>query len=203
MAWPFLNGVIKVVVTFGFDGVPSVNVHFVLLRTPSSPVPEASLEAVADAFWSAYDTEWKSIMGDQWDIDNITATDWSLDDGQQIQTSEALPITGVAAVEEVPASISLVVSHRTNHTGRSRRGRTFLPGFTEGNIGGNGVDGNGVTAAGDLFDAIDTALGVISTDHIVYSLVDGGAPRSVPLATLVTSRIINSRVDTQRRRLPV
>lgn len=202
MAWPFLNGTIKLRVTFGFDGVPSVNIHFVLERTPSSPIDAATLLLAANDVWTAYNTDWKDMMGDQWTIDNITATDHSLADGQQIQTSSALPIVGTGASEEVPASVCIVASHRTDHTGRSRRGRTYLPGLTEGNVGGNDIDGLMATAVGDLFTTLHSELDANDLDHVVYSLYQAGAARTTPLATLITSLIVDTRVDTQRRRLP-
>lgn len=203
MAWPHLAGMIKVVVTYGFDGKPAINVHFVLQDTPVTPVPDADLLAVANVFHDGLDGLWDPEMGDQWTVDNITATDWSDIDGAQIAADQAFPITGTEVSEEVPASVCLVVSHRTDHTGRSRRGRTYLAGLTEGNVGGNNVDAGAVTAAEDYFDAIDTNLAFVNMAHVVYSLYSGGAERVTPLATPITSRIINSRVDTQRRRLPV
>lgn len=202
MAFPFLNGVIRVVLTFGFDGEPSINVHFVLLRTPVSPIPAATLLSVANVFRNSLDVFWKPEMGDLWQLDNVTSTDWSDEDGEQIATDAALPVVGTEVSEEVPASVCLVVSHRTDRTGRSRRGRTYLPGLTEGNVGGNVVDAGAVTAAANYFADLDTDLDALSADLVVYSLVTGGADRVTPVATIVTSRIINTRVDTQRRRLP-
>lgn len=202
MAWPFLGGIIKIVVTYGFDGKPAVNIHFVLQRTPESPVPDAALEDAADAIHAGYAAQWDEEMGTNWDITNVTALDYSREDGSEIQTSGALPIVGLEVSEEVPASVALVVSHRTDRTGRSRRGRTYLAGLTEGNVGGNSVDAGATTAAGDLFAAIALNLDGVDMDHVVYSLVSGGENRITPEATLVTSHVINERVDTQRRRLP-
>lgn len=202
MAWPHLAGMIKVVITYGFDGKPAINVHFVLERTPSTPVDDGVLLAAANSFHSALDTYWEPEMGSEWQVDNITATDWSDIDGSQITTDEALPIVGTEVSEEIPASVALVVSHRTDYTGRSRRGRTYLPGLTEGNVGGNGVDAGAVTAAATYMESVDTLLASEDLDMVVYSLWSQGVERVTPLPTLITSRIINSRVDTQRRRLP-
>lgn len=202
MAWPFLDGMIKVVVTYGFDGVPSINVHFVLQRTPESPIPDAELRSAANAFHVGYAQEWKHMMGEDWSIDNITGLDFSQEDGAQIQTNLTLPIDGSEITPEIPASVALVVSHRTDRTGRSRRGRTYLAGLTEGSTDGNTVDATAITRAGDCFDDIDTNLDSIDMDHVVYSLYSEGVARAVPIATLITNRIINNRVDTQRRRLP-
>lgn len=202
MAWPHLDGIIKVVVTFGYDGQASINVHFVLERTPSSPITSASLEAAADAVQISYLNEWRNIMATAWAVDNVTATDWSLPDGEQIQTGETLPFDGLDANDPLPASVSLVVSHRTDHTGRSRRGRTYLPGITENRVLFNDVDATAIEEANETFVRLALELDLVDMDHVIYSLFSDGAPRTVPLATLVTNRIINNRVDTQRRRLP-
>lgn len=202
MAWPYLAGMVKIVVTYGYNGTPSINVHFVLEREPSSPVPPAVLLAAANSFQDAYANEWKNQMGDEWAINNIVAQDWSLPDGQQIQTSLQLPIDGSEIGLAIPASVALVVSHRTDRTGRSRRGRTYLPGLTEGNTAFNTADADAVIEAADTFDVLDTNLDLQDLDHVVYSLYSGGVAREVPVATVVTNRIVNNRVDTQRRRLP-
>lgn len=202
MAWPHLNGVIKVVVTYGFDGKPSINVHFVLMQAPTTPIAASALQAAVDAFFPALDTEWKPFMGDQWTVDGIVATDWSIPNGNQVARVTGLPITGTNISEEVPASVAIVASHRTDKTGRSFRGRTYLPGLTEGNVGGNNVDGLLITGVNDYFDAVTTQLGLVGADLVVYSLYSGGVPRVAPEATLITHRVVNGRVDTQRLRLP-
>lgn len=202
MAWPYLMGIIKIVVTYGFNGTPSINVHFVLQRAPASPISSGDLVTAANTMHAALSAEWKNQMGDEWTIDNITAQDWTVEDGEQIPTNQTLPINGSEVAPAIPASVALVVSHRTDHTGRSRRGRTYLPGLTEGNVDFNTVDALGIADAIDTFTAWDSNLDAQELDHVVYSLYSAGVERVTPLATLVTSRIVNDRVDTQRRRLP-
>ena len=203
MAWPHLDGIIKVVVTYGYNGTPSVNVHFILQRTPVSPIPAAVLLLAANTMRNAIGAEWIPEMALNWEVSNVTAQDWSLPDGDQIQSTGVLPLTGTDAGTAIPASVALVVSHRTDHTGRSRRGRTYLAGLNEGNVSFNDANAESVTAAAEFFSVLDSTLDLEDMDHVVYSLYSDGAPRVTPLATLVTSRIVNNRVDTQRRRLPV
>jgi hypothetical protein len=74
--------------------------------------------------------------------------------------------------------------------------------MSEGGVSHNTAAGYVVIAAGDYFDAIDVALDAEGFDNVVLSLYAGGQPRATPVATLITSRIVNDRVDTQRRRLP-
>ncbi len=202
MAWPHLDGIIKVVITYGYNGTPSINVCFVLQRSPGSPIAGGILLTAANAFHNAWANAWKNQMGSEWEVSNITAQDWSLPDGEQIQTDEVLPIDGSEVDIAIPASVALVVSHRTERTGRSRRGRTYLPGLTEGNVIFNTADAGCVTQAAGNFTVLDTNLDALNLDHVVYSLYADSAPRVTPIATVITSRIVNNRVDTQRRRLP-
>jgi hypothetical protein len=202
MPWPHLDGIVKVAVTYGFDGKPSVNIHFILLDPAGVGVSQATLEIIGDIFFDALSAEWIPFMGDAWTIDEIVATDWTQESGGQFEHVTGLPLTGTEVAEETPASVTLVASHRTAKTGRSFRGRTYLPGLTEQNVGGNTVDSALQTAVGDYFDALATALAVTDTELVVYSLYSEGTARTTPVATPITSQIVNLRVDTQRRRLP-
>jgi len=202
MAWPYLDGMIKVVVTYGFDGEPSINVHFVYKQGGGSPITTANLATIAGIFQNALYTQWAARMGDGWSIDDITATDWSLANGGQYQYVNGIPFPGQETIEEVPASVALVVSTRTAKTGRSFRGRTYLPGLTEASVTGNNVNALTMTTAADYLDDIVTDLATANFDLVVYSLYSEGAPRVTPVQTPITTAVINSRVDTQRRRLP-
>jgi hypothetical protein len=202
MAWPHLPGIVKVVVTFGFAGEPSVNVHFVRQREGWSPIPPATLATIAQVFTTALDDEWMPVVPDAWSVDEVVATDYSIPNGEQVAQVAGLPLAGVDISGTLPASIALVTSHRTNKTGRSFRGRSFLPGMSEDGVSHNNAQAPVILAAGDYFDALDVGLDAEEFDLVVYSLYTAGAERAVPVATFVTNRIINSRVDTQRRRLP-
>lgn len=202
MAWPHLGGIIKVVVTYGFNGVPSVNVHFVLQRTPDTPVPNAELVLAANAFHTAWNTTWKTRAHEDWSVDSIIATDWSGIDGEAVGTSLTLPIDGVATTgDPSPASVTLVGSHRTGLTGKSRRGRNYIAGVAQAEVDGNSASQGLVTDVATLYSGLDTALDGEDMDLVVYSLMAEGAKRVTPLATIVTATIVNAAIDTQRRRL--
>lgn len=202
MAWPHLDGMIKVVVTYGFDGEPSVNVHFVYKQGGGSPIPQSSLETVAAIFQNAIFQQWAARMGDEWSVEYIVATDWSIENGGQYSYSNGIPFSGQETIEEVPASVALVVSTRTAKTGRSYRGRTYLPGLTEATVIGNHVTATGLVTAAAYYTLLVGDLQEANFDLVVYSLYSGGAPRATPVQTPIETVIINSRVDTQRRRLP-
>lgn len=202
MAWPHLDGIIKVRMTYGFDGRPSVNIHFVLQRTPASPIPEAELEAAAFAFTTSWGFAWDDRAHTEWTLDAVKTIDWSEADGIEFDQEEFLPVVGLGAVgDPSPASVTLVASHRTGRTGRSRRGRNYIPGLAQAEVDGNDASQGLVTDIASVYTRLATELDLADMDLVVYSLVTGGAKRVVPIATLVTSTIVNSGIDTQRRRL--
>lgn len=202
MAWPHLGGIIKVRITYGFNGKPAVNVHFVLQRTPATPVPTEQLEEAADAFHAAWNTSWKTRAHEDWSVDSIVATDWSDIDGGAVGSTLSMPIDGVATVgDPTPASVSLVGSHRTGLTGKSRRGRNYIAGLAQAEVDGNTASQGIVTDVATLYTGLATNLDAVDMDLVVYSLKAGGTERVTPLATLVTATIVNTLVDTQRRRL--
>lgn len=197
----FLDGLIKVVVTYGFDGIPSINVHFVLQQVPASPIPNAVLGNAVAAIYGAYNTEWKDFMVDTWTIDEIVGTDQSLEGGGQFTREAGLPIEGTIVTAEVPSNVALVVTKLTDRTGRSFRGRSYLAGLSEANVFGNTVDGNTQVAAATLITTMVTELDDFNLDLVVLSTIDDGQPRVPAVATVVTGAAVNARVDTQRRRL--
>lgn len=202
MPWPFLNGVIKVVVTWGFEGQPAINVHFVLMDTPASPIPDATLVNVATTLFTAIDDNWKTRAGNGWTCENIEAIDWSREAGNTKPAVGAFPITGVSAVQGSPASLCTVVSQRTDRTGRSYRGRNYIPGLDIAGVTDNTVNADVITDLGLLYSDWRTALATINTQHVVFSTYAEGIKRATTVATPITSTIIDNRVDTQRRRLP-
>lgn len=202
MAWPNLAGIIKIKMTYGFDGKPSVNVHFVLQRSPASPIPTAVLTAAAGAFNNAWSAQWDTRAHEDWSLDAISATDWSLPDGEEVAHENGLPLLGLGAVGDAcPASVALVVSHRTGRIGRSRRGRNYIPGLAQAEVDGNDSSEGIVTDLAAMYANAEAGLAAQNLDLVVYSLYSGGVARTTPVATLVTSHIINSAIDTQRRRL--
>ena len=138
---------------------------------------------------------------DVW-VSGVEAIDWTLAGGLSKQTTRTLPINGLTSGDAVPNNVALVTSHRSNYTGRSNRGRTYLGGFGEGAVAANQVQSVVVNAMMDFWDELDANLLAENMSHVIYSLYTNGAPRVTPVARVITSRLINSRVDTQRRRLP-
>ena len=130
----------------------------------------------------------------------IIVTDIESADG--VQYSQEGSIVGGFSDSSLPANAALVYSWRTGFSGRSMRGRTYVPGIpqtkqeTPQTITEAFRAGQAVVA-----EALLTRLNAASMPLVVASYVNGGAPRTTPIATPITTVLVNATLDTQRRRI--
>lgn len=190
------NG-IKVELNGVQNGVPVVNRFFV---TQTGSVGSADLDDVIVetlAFWNII----KAGYHNSFTLQNITATDVSVANG--IQT--ILPLTtgnvGSAGGDAAAANAAVCVSLRTNFTGRSFRGRMYLGAlptaiFTDA----QNISLSQAAVYAGWFEDFITALGTINKTLVVVSNYAAGVVRVVALATEIISIIVDTKVDSQRRR---
>lgn len=127
------------------------------------------------------------------DLLRVDAIDWSVIDGAAGSVTPEPGIDG-AGTQPEPGQISIVVSWRTGFSGRSKRGRTFIPGIatsaaTAGRINGTARD-NIRLAAAQLISDLDTA----GIPLVIYSRKEPGS------FTAVTAASVDDRFDVQRSR---
>lgn len=136
-------------------------------------------------------------------LQNVTVTDLTEPSGHQYIASTDLPHAGVAGGAHLPNNVAIVVSKRTNRTGRSYRGRNYISGLTGANL----ADDNHITSAlqtlltlayFNLKDLLETE----GIDMVVVSRYSGGLPRDLGVSELVTNFTVDTTLDSQRRRLP-
>lgn len=164
-----------------------------------------ALQAEADAFGQAfYDfietvgtgqtTALQTYIASSTSVNTIKWIDWSVLDGAGVQATLPGPIIGGGG-STMPGQLSIVTSWRTGFTGRSKRGRTYLPGLASTGIMTSGRISLSVTQqvkiASDLFIA---ALAAVNLPLVVYSRVLPGS------FTPVTTSIVDDRFDVQRSR---
>lgn len=186
----------KAVISHSWNGVPvSTVLHF----SKASPV-------VADyiALALAVATEWAvdilvelsndMVMGD------VTVYDLSAEFAPKYVDSSKSGTAGGNVGDSWPNNTALIVSHRTNATGRSGRGRTYVPAISE-------IDeSNGllttvkqtamVTAWGDFITAVEVGgwLFVVAQRFLNKVQLVTGVMRDV------TTEILKRELGTQRRR---
>lgn len=111
------------------------------------------------------------------------------------------PFRGPNTGDNIPSQCSLVVTLRTATTGRSGRGRVYLPFTRAAQLQTDGQVGVGAIASvADAFKGFsDSVIGAMSGSLPGYQgpyVVSG----THGVANAVTRFIIDSKVDTQRRR---
>lgn len=179
------------------NGVPVVNRVFV---TQSGTVTSADLDDVlieALAFYNVF----KAAQDASCVLQNITATDVSVANGTQTILPVTTNNTGTGTGGPMAANAATVVSLRTNFTGRSFRGRFYLGGQALANQqdAQNIKASTAAVMAGWFEDFID-ALNAINKTLVVVSNYASGVVRVVALATEIISVIVDTKIDSQRRR---
>lgn len=135
-------------------------------------------------------------------IQRVVATDLSEEDGvQEVSNVADGPAGGTAAALE--NGIALCASLRTGFSGRSFRGRLYVPGISSSN-GGSDPNHVGGTYATNMQTAVtNTFQGTgVRAGWGVLSRVHNGLLRENAICTPITSVVVNTRLDSQRRRMP-
>lgn len=104
-------------------------------------------------------------------------------------------ISGAAGATMAPPNVCLLVEKNTNLGGRQGKGRMFLPGVPEGDVGNGGALGN------EILTAFQTILGELAANLIAEDL----PPVLLHGNALAPTPVVNFSLDptaaTQRRRL--
>lgn len=114
------------------------------------------------------------------------------------------PVAGGVASPTLPNSVACCISFRTGFTGRSARGRVYIPGIPEGNVTGdqftgsfaNGLASDIATFFGDLLPSFPGA------QHVIVSRYTAGALRPTGETLPVTAYVSTDNfVDSRRSRV--
>lgn len=190
------NG-IKIEWNYVQNNIPIVNRVY---TTKTSTIGSADLDdAIVKA--TAFYNDIKGLMHPTVILQNITATDVSV--ANSIQT--VLPFTtanvGTGAGSAAAANAAQCISLRTANIGRSFRGRFYLGGCIVNNMAD--AQNWGTTQTGFLvshFEAFITALQTVNQTLVVVSRYANKVARVVNLASEVIGVVIDTKVDSQRRR---
>jgi hypothetical protein len=127
--------------------------------------------------------------------------DLSSSDGQEASNAIGFGIVG-GGTGTLPANVTLAVSFRTGHAGRSFRGRNYVPGVTPSNVSGNVISTIFASSVQDAYNELLTALVGSDFTWVVVSRVTEGIIRETGLTTpVITAFVTDLLVDSMRRRL--
>lgn len=199
MAYIRLPAGVKVALEYEVFGKIVVNVYHV---TTTDPILTLKLFDIAEIFADWWETSLAAQMSNDIALTAVTAHNLDVVNGEKVTFPVSPPVPGGTVQDATTNNVALVASFRTDLTGRSFRGRAYHAGLPAAVIDENEV--TVVKAANILasYVVLDTALVSDNCTQVVASFQSGGVPRSVGVATPVSSVIVNTRVDTQRRRLP-
>jgi len=111
-------------------------------------------------------------------------------------------VTGIEPSNPMPNNVAFVVTMRTELRGRSFRGRVYQSGLAEAHSLGNTVTTTYADAIRNWWDNTLTFATPADSALAVVSRYANNNPRPSGIATPVITMDTNTRIDTQRRRLP-
>lgn len=185
-----IPGALSVALTYDVAGQPAVVVLGVAGVDGAGFGTVEDAQAVSHLFHSSA----RSLMATNCLLTNISARQ-AVPDGQVYAVPlPASNLGGLASGNLITAYATLIRWH-TARGGRSGKGRTFVPGFTTGNLGADGrtLSSAATTAANSLGNAMVNATGSAGALSVL-SYTDG-------VASQVTGFSVSPVVGVQRRRL--
>lgn len=180
------------------NGVPVVNIYNL---KAGGAVTLADLIAAVNTFVTWYESIGRGYYHQTYVLQSVVATDISVANGIQYTTATFTTPAGAITSAAAAANAAVVISWRTPFVGRSFRGRTYVGGLANAELL-NAQTVQTTTAAGMAADwgALMTAF---QTAGLVLSVLSKYAlkvARVAGLLTEITSIIVNTKLDSQRRR---
>jgi len=179
------------------NGVPVVNRVYVTTSSAPTLGDMDDLVVAALAFFNDY----KESTHESYVLNDITVTDVHVANGPQVIFPLTTGNTGLVTGTAAGGNVAIVASLRTAFTGRSFRGRWYFGGVPTAAMANAQLATTGTASAlaGYFSDFID-ALQDIGMTLVVVSKFAAGVARVTNLATEIISIIVNTKLDSQRRR---
>lgn len=175
-----------------------VNIHY---ATTPDIIDAVKLLALATRVRNWYQTYILATQSTEIAIAGVTATNMDVPNGEEARASFTPPVAGALPGLAVSANVAFVVSHLTAKTGRSFRGRTYVPGLRQTDTAQNVVNSARIAALLTGYAALITELNAENATLVVASFQSGGLPRAEAVTTPINGVVAGDRLDTQRRRL--
>lgn len=189
---------VKVALEGSQGGIPVVNVFHV--KAPGE-VAIGVLNEILDVFVAWVEDNWLASLSGTYTLLAIRCKDISTSDGIEVVHNYTSGNTGGAGGAATAANAAMCITWRTLYTGRSFRGRTYvgaLPASQQHDA--HHMETTYAAAFADyamnLIEALQTAGYVLC----VLSKVANGVARVTGILTEIISVIVDTKIDSQRRR---
>lgn len=198
MAFQTVPDGVEVVFTAMQNGVPIVNVFNV---QDTETHDAARLGVIADAFKAWWSTNVQASIHESYVLQSIKVTNLTSSAGPQVVRNYTTGNAGGTGGVATAGNAAGVVSWRTGNIGRSFRGRTYFGGLAAGELtNAQFLAAGTVTALSVWGTTLIDAMGAIGCKLAVLSRFAAGVLRVTGLLTEIISVVVDSKVDSQRRR---
>lgn len=156
--------------------------------------------AMAAAWWAS---DWQGAMSDDYVMREMYAR--SLDSEVAVQATDASMNGEFGDLgSATPNNVALAVARRSGFTGRNTRGRIFVAGVPENQVGATmTVFPEYAALITGALDILGAALEEIDLTPVIVSRVGAGATPTVAVVwTILEWVVVNLVVDSMKRRLP-
>lgn len=166
----------------------------------NTPWDNALLTTMMSGIAGVYNTHLVPRLVDDWELNKVTARDFTTYDGLSGEYTPSPAIVGLSATDPWPPQVATVVSWRTNKRGRSYRGRTYLAGWADSAANGAALTGTEKGAMSNWAQALINLANANSVYFSIVSFYNNSQPRGAGVWTEITSFVIQDYARTQRRR---
>jgi len=196
----------RIEMVFSQGGQIVENVYHV--EFASAPDPTMLID-MAEVFKNWWNTNVQPYAANTLSLNVIKARDLTTEAGSAIEYTTGLPISGASAVQPLPNGSTLAIKWTTGLAGRSFRGRTYHLGLvTSELVDPNHISSGFQTTLAGAYQALITAVEGTTNNLVVASFYHGvdslgkPIPRAAAVLTVIDNAVVNSTLDSQRRRLP-
>jgi hypothetical protein len=199
MATPPVPNGVEFEIHWTLDSQQCENRMFVDMGAPPTDLTMASLGGAVETW---VNDVYKLFLSSAITFTEILLTDKSVAGGAQVTIP--LGFNGSIGTETFPNETSFCVSLRTGLSGRSFRGRWYMPPpLLADRVGNNRVTADYVSASVNALQSLINSIADSGFNAGVCSFVSGGAPRVPPVITRYTAAVaVDNILDSQRRRKP-
>lgn len=179
------------------DNIPVVNRVYV---DTGATVTESIMDAVFDVFDAWITASLAPQMTNHMAFESVSVKNMDVINGQLKIYTPATTTGGRSATAAINSAASCI-SLRTAFSGKNFRGRFYLGGLCQSDFTSSTQIGTAVvTSHADIMTDLIDALTTATYGLAVVSKFLNGIARAVALVTQVSSVVVNTIVDNQRRR---
>lgn len=187
---------------FILDGQHVENVLAFLHANPTPPTA-GDLANLGAALLSWWEDTVAPIMPSALSFNEIHIRGLSVINDIEYTVATSTQGQGVLSGAALPNNATFCISFRSAFTGRSARGRAYVPAVVRNAVTQNELDSGSVESYRSMYEALfDLAHGA-DFRHVILSRVASGVKRdeAVPF-TVINYLAVDNIIDSQRRRLP-